>query len=454
MVPNSPKMRGVTASQPSRTVVKALPAALAKSSARAEVRPPRRHVLRRWSLLLLAAVLPAVAAYAYLELWPQEVCRRIELRLADCRADEVAPLMEQLASCRAVGVPARVRLLGSARADVAEAARLSLNASVARLTAPDWPQHDAELEAIADELEGLVASTSAGVPQPVVAWAWDLLEVTGRLSLDARLPVKIRGRFITACNELLQRPELAKPAAVAAAPKTPLPQAAVAARSSIDWDALLERGGAEAVASESPPTSPTVEIAEADSLAPRPALPMTSSPASAPNMPARVNPIRDPAAESPVRPASVTMPAANVADESPSSRPVLPPTGYATRTAWSLFAELADPERAPSARGELLRRGFTEAEVELGRHLTSPDAAERLHYVQRLPSLAGSSLKPWLLHLAGDTDSGVRQACLSIMATNADPEIQARVRELAFTDGDETVRQTAERVLGGKSQRR
>lgn len=399
-----------------------------------------------------AALLPAIGVYAYLELWPREVCRRLEVRLADCRVEEVSPLVAQLESCRAVGVPARVRLLGSARAEVAEAARLSLNASIARLTAPDWPQNDAELEAIAEELERLVAFTSAGVPQPVVAWAWDLLEVTGRLSLDARLPAKIRGRFIAACNELLQRPELAKPAAVAAAQKSPATPVAAAPKSSIDWDALIRQEAAEADAADSSPSQAVAEVATVPSPAPRPALPLSVASQSAPNMPARVNPIRDPSAESPVQPASLALPTIDVPQE--ASRPVLPPMGYATRTAWSLFPDLADAELGPAARAELLRRGFTEAELELGRHLTSPDAAERLHYVQRLPSLAGSSLKPWLLHLAGDSDSGVRQACLSIMATNADPEIQARVRELAFTDGDEAVRQTAERVLGGKSQRR
>jgi hypothetical protein len=362
--------------------------------------------------------------------------------------------MTQLESCRAVGVPARARLLGSARGEVAEAARLSLNSSIARLTAPDWPQNDVELEAIAEELERLVASTSAGVPQPVVAWAWDLLEVTGRLSLDARLPTKIRGRFIAACNELLQRPELAKPVAVAVAQKSPSTPVDVASKASIDWDALIRQEAAEAGPPRTPSSPPVAEVAKIPAPAVRPALPISVASQSAPNMPARVNPIRDPASESAVQPASLTLPTPVLSHDPPASRPVLPPAGYSTRTAWSLFAELADSEQGPTARGELLRRGFTEAEVELGRHLTSPDAAERLHYVQRLPSLAGSSLKPWLLHLAGDSDSGVRQACLSIMATNADPEIQARVRELAFTDGDESVRQTAERVLGGKSQRR
>ncbi|MBN8625509.1 MAG: hypothetical protein J0M17_08475 [Planctomycetes bacterium] len=454
MVPNSPKTRGITASQPGRGVVKQPPtAASPRSSPSRDPGPPRRRSTWRWWLLLPAALLPAIGVYAYLELWPREVCRRLEVRLADCRVEEVSPLVAQLESCRAVGVPARVRLLGSARAEVAEAARLSLNASIARLTAPDWPQNDAELEAIAEELERLVAFTSAGVPQPVVAWAWDLLEVTGRLSLDARLPAKIRGRFIAACNELLQRPELARPAAVAAAAKPQPVQAAVAPKTSIDWDALIRQEALEPGPTGAP-SSAVAEVARVPAPAVPPALPISVASKSAPNMPARVNPIRDPASESAVQPASLTLPTPVLSNDAPASRPVLPPAGYSTRTAWSLFAELADSEHGPSARGELLRRGFTEAELELGRHLTSPDAAERLHYVQRLPSLAGSSLKPWLLHLAGDSDSGVRQACLSIMATNADPEIQARVRELAFTDGDEAVRQTAERVLGGKSQRR
>ncbi|MGC3966356.1 MAG: hypothetical protein QM775_02990 [Pirellulales bacterium] len=334
---------------------------------------------------------------------------------------------------------------------MAEAARKSLNATIAGATEGRWPVDDDELSAVADALEQLVSETPQGVPQPVVAWAWEILETTGRLSLDSRLPIRIRGRLVTACNELLQRPVLAENAvaqqptalgtSVAARATRPLPAAPLP-----DLAALFPPG--PAIAPQ--PNVPAASVQSGNTATNAEAGP-APLPQSAANAAARVNPIRGPEDVSTIQQASLSQ-RPQLRDE--PAAPVLPPPGYSARTAWALFAEVGSDAQGAAAHVELRRRGFTEAEIELGRHLTSPDAAERLHYAKRLPSLAGNSLKPWLLHLSGDTDAEVRQACLTIMATNADPAIQARIRELAYTDADETVRQTAERAAGRTSQRR
>ncbi len=411
----------------------------------------RRPLL--WLVLLPALVaLPAVGAWAYLDAWPREMAKRWEARLEDCPDAEIAAHFKRLESFGAAGVQARIRLLMSPRRDVAEAARSSLAGYLQTLAAGDAPIPDVALEPLADGMEELVLATPAGVPEAAVGWAWQVLETTGNLSLDARLPIPTRGRLLIACNTLLERPTLA------ATDKRTIARPMASATSQPATGTTIS-----AIAASIPAPAPAAPYAAQPTMDPAPATssavsqaPELSQARSAANSGARVNPIRGPVADSQVRlvshpPSMPTIP--------PEPMPALtaePALALSARTAWSLFAELGavDTASGGAIRTELQRRGFAEAEIELGRHLTSPDAAERLHYTQRLPSLAGASLKPWLLHLSADPDVEVRQACLAMMATNHDPSILARVRELAFTDGDENIRKTAAHVLDGASGKR
>lgn len=460
-MPTPPNSRGAPNSRPippgpaAKSPVRAdLPTTSLKTKPSAATAPAarRRRPLLWFVLLPALVVLPAIGAWVYLDAWPRELAERWEARLSDCPDVEIAAHMQRLESFGAAGVQARIRLLMSPRPAVADAARSSLAEYLRSITAGDAPIADVVLEPLTDGMEELAIATSAGVPEAAVGWTWQVLETTGNLSLDARLPVRTRGRLLIACNTLLERPTLA-----AAQPPTIVrPTASATPQSS-------PRATITTIAASIPAAEPVVPNVERPEISPVPAAPVAVAQApefsqarSAANSAARVNPIRGPVADSQVQPVS-----------NPPRMPTIPPAPTPTvaaapalalnaRTAWSLFAELGavDTAGGGAIRAELQRRGFAEAEIELGRHLTSPDAAERLHYTQRLPSLAGASLKPWLLHLSADPDVAVRQACLAMMATNHDPAILARVRELAFTDGDENIRALAARVLDEDGKRR
>ena len=406
-----------------------------------------------WFVLLPAlVVLPAAGAWVYLDAWPREMSKRWEAQLADCPDTEIAAHIRRLESFGAAGVQARIRLLMSPRRAVAEAAQASLADHLRSIAAGDAPIPDVELEPLAAGMEELVVTTPFGVSEAAVGWAWQVLETTGGLSLDARLPVPTRGRLLIACNTLLERPTLA-----AAAPRAiARPTASATSQPAHGATLTAIAAGIPAAATVEPQleqpqikTAPTLPTSTAQA-------PELSQARSAANSAARVNPIRGPVADSQVQSVSNPPRMPIVSSEPAPTAAAAPALALSRRTAWSLFAELGavDTAGGGAIRAELQRRGFAEAEIELGRHLTSPDAAERLHYTQRLPSLAGASLKPWLLHLSADPDVDVRQACLAMMATNHDPAILARVRELAFTDGDENIRNLAARVLDEEGKRR
>lgn len=429
-----------------------LPKPSQKPNPKAVVVPAaRKHRPLLWLVLVPALVaLPAAGAWVYFDAWPREMSKRWEARLADCPDAEIAAHFQRLENFGAAGVQARVRLLMSPRRAVADAAQGSLAEYLRSITAGDAPIPDVALEPLAVGMEELVLATPSGVSEAAVGWAWQVLETTGGLSIDARLPIPTRGRLLIACNTLLERPTLA-----VAEPRTIVRPTASATSQPAPGATLTAITASIPAAAPASPQMEQPEIKSAPTVAvSTPRAPESSQARSAANSAARVNPIRGPVADSQVQSVSnpprmaIVAPAPTVAAE--------PALALSVRTAWSLFAELGAVDTADGGaiRAELKRRGFAEAEIELGRHLTSPDAAERLHYTQRLPSLAGASLKPWLLHLSADPDVDVRQACLAMMATNHDPAILARVRELAFTDGDENIRNLAARVLDEEGKRR
>ncbi|MBA4019298.1 MAG: hypothetical protein C0483_19200 [Pirellula sp.] len=406
-----------------------------------------------WFVLLPAlVVLPAGGAWVYLDAWPREMSQRWEARLADCPDTEIAAHFKRLESFGAAGVQARVRLLMSPRRAVAEAARSSLAEYLQSLIAGDAPIPDVDLAPLADGMEQLVGLTQFGVPESAVDWTWQVLETTGGLSLEARLPTQTRGRLLIACNTLLERPTTTATDARTIARPVPSATSPPAAGTAISTIAAGIPASSPIISNTPQPAmNPAPTASAAVSQAPEP-----SQAASAANSAARVNPMRGPVTDAHVQPVSNPPRMPTITPEPTPELTAEPALALSARTAWSLFAELGavDTVSGGALRAELHRRGFSEAEIELGRHLTSPDAAERLHYTQRLPTLAGASLKPWLLHLSADPDVDVRQACLAMMATTHDPAILARVRELAFTDGDEIIRKTAAQVIDGANGKR
>lgn len=126
----------------------------------------------------------------------------------------------------------------------------------------------------------------------------------------------------------------------------------------------------------------------------------------------------------------------------------LPAEDITSRATLALFSDLndADPQTAKAASTELARRGCSARLREVGKHLTSTNAAERRVWVESLPGLAGIDAKPWLLLLSRDEDADVRLAAIKLMATSQDPDMKHRVIEAARTDADGEVRAVAARA--------
>ena len=87
--------------------------------------------------------------------------------------------------------------------------------------------------------------------------------------------------------------------------------------------------------------------------------------------------------------------------------------------------------RAETAEAELIRRGFTEAQLDLARKLYDPDPAVRKKLVRELPGLQGVDTVPWLLELCRDADAEVRSAAIALLATSSDPAVLDEVERMA-----------------------
>jgi len=116
---------------------------------------------------------------------------------------------------------------------------------------------------------------------------------------------------------------------------------------------------------------------------------------------------------------------------------------------FDLFTRMndADPAALAMIQAELSRRGYKPRQIEIARHLTSPDAVERRQWVEALPGLTGMDAKPWLMRLSRDPDARVRLSTVTLMATSTDPAMLRRVAEVSRSDPDERVQLQATRLV-------
>ena len=105
----------------------------------------------------------------------------------------------------------------------------------------------------------------------------------------------------------------------------------------------------------------------------------------------------------------------------------------------------AESERTP-ARQELLRRGFSEVDLELARQLFSPDTEVRKQLALSVPRLASVDAARWLMWLAADPQPDVRLAAITTLATTGDPSLLDRVEAIARKDSDERVQAVADQI--------
>lgn len=86
----------------------------------------------------------------------------------------------------------------------------------------------------------------------------------------------------------------------------------------------------------------------------------------------------------------------------------------------------SDMQLAVAAERELRQRGYESKHLVLARQLISPSPGDRMALVERLPRLQGVDARPWLLHLAQDSDVDVASAARAILKTASDPSLQQR----------------------------
>lgn len=99
-----------------------------------------------------------------------------------------------------------------------------------------------------------------------------------------------------------------------------------------------------------------------------------------------------------------------------------------------------------SARRELLRRGFSEVDLELARQLFSPDVAVRKQLALAVPRLASVDAVRWLMWLAADPQPEVRMAAITTLATTGDPQVLDRVEALARKDSDQQIQALGDQI--------
>jgi len=102
--------------------------------------------------------------------------------------------------------------------------------------------------------------------------------------------------------------------------------------------------------------------------------------------------------------------------------------------------------RVAAVEAELIRRGFSAAQLDLARRMFDVDPAVRKKLVQDLPDLQGVDAVPWLLRFCRDTDAEVRLAAITFLATSSDPAVLDQIEQIAGRDADSSVRRVADRI--------
>ena len=105
-----------------------------------------------------------------------------------------------------------------------------------------------------------------------------------------------------------------------------------------------------------------------------------------------------------------------------------------------------DGDQRAEARRELVRRGFSEVDLELARQLFSPDAETRKQLARAVPRLSSVDAAQWLMWLALDPQPEVRLAAVTTLATTGDPALLDRVEALARNDRDPQIQALAEQI--------
>lgn len=396
----------------------------------------RRLPKLKWPLVagsLAAACVAAALAFAWPGLSNWILARVAEDELAHAADSDVTSLLRKLADLGEPGDAALVRALGSPRIAVAQAAHEALEAELDR-----WSRLSPEVaEPKLAELANQLASQTENLPAAAQASARKLATrilwwPEAGASLD-------RAGTISACERILNATP--PPRLVAASHPRRSKRASetkqAAAQASIhrrQVKPLLAKWPsptllAEQMAAAPIPRRDFAAVPQGNEIAePARFIPGDSMPLAAANASNELSDIND------VDGASVASSVASKAEAHAFDR----------LSTLDLFAKLHDDQPiAGHAAAQLTRRGFTTRQIEVGRHLTSPDAHERHQWVEALPGIRGVEAKAWLLHLSRDQSLAVRRAAMTLLATNRDPAVLRRMAEMAAQESDPELRAEA-----------
>jgi hypothetical protein len=400
----------------------------------------RRRSKLRWPLIggsLAGALLMTAVTGWWFPIRELVLAKVAEEELADAADATVPGVLRKLAALGEPGRAAVVRALGSPRAVIVRSAVQSLDAEL-----ESWSRLSPEaVEPRLAELARLLASQVEALQPPAQAAARRLAMRILRWP-EAGLSID-RADVILACERVLsaqppprvvQANQPRRGATTRVAKKRTGPRAVdrrQAKSRMSEWPrpALLPDQMAASTlsrADSSAPPSPN-EIAEPARFDPRDSVPLASAEAS---------------------PDQAHLEAASAASLA-GGNGATEDHELDRLSTLDLFARLHDaPTVAQRAARLLERRGFTLRQIEVGKHLTSPDAHERHQWVEALPGMRGVEAKAWLLHLSRDQSLSVRRAAISLLATNRDPEVLRRLAEVAAEERDPDLR--AEAALVGE----
>jgi hypothetical protein len=391
-------------------------------------------------------------------------------QLAAAPDDGVENVVHEIAELDAAGIPVLVEALGSERECVAQAAKQELFARMEHWRTLSADEYAARLTGLAEELAGQVDNFDP-------AGQRDAADVAGRMLLR---PIKGGGteaqKLLAASEKVLRaglnakgeskrikaadfaRPELLAMDDISNALELPWSESSESAGETIADSTPVNDGGSAGKSISPPAGSDDDESPAADSLANQPW--MLGRRGKTQKWASRI-PDGDETGSETGRNVALDGQSAGSGRVRPASHDAAGIDGrlsalLAAEDAVELIKELnaEDDAGGGAAEAELIRRGFTEAQIGLARMLFDPNPEVRKRLVQELPGLQGVDAVPWLMELCRDSEAEVRLAAITFLATSSDPAVLDEIEQIAGRDSDSGVRGIADRIARQRNARR
>ncbi|GAA5510575.1 HEAT repeat domain-containing protein [Novipirellula caenicola] len=138
----------------------------------------------------------------------------------------------------------------------------------------------------------------------------------------------------------------------------------------------------------------------------------------------------------------------STADSRPSAATTeVMPTSYLTQSPLETYATesviywLASDEAVlhERAKSELIRRGFSQHQLQIATHIVSTDVGSRLELVDTISRSTIDDPRPWLTMLLNDDNREVRLRTISVIATMKDPAMNQKLRSRLADERDPIV---------------